>query len=125
MIKKLFTFSSLSILVSTLLSAVVCADGITVILPKGNNYDVNIDNVSVEGNPDTVLNTISFVNDYLWFIIGFLCFIFLVFNGIKLVIARGDKEDMKKAMKGITGSGIGIAICFVSYALVRVITNLF
>ncbi|GHV21663.1 hypothetical protein FACS1894176_05380 [Bacteroidia bacterium] len=100
MSKKIMSISSfLSIAFTSLLSSIVCADGITVILPKGNNYDVNIDRTQIEGNPDTVLNTISFVNEYLWFLIGFLCFIFLVYNGIKLVIARGDKEDMKKAIK--------------------------
>jgi hypothetical protein len=40
-------------------------------------------------------------------------------------MARGDKEDMKKATKGLLGAGIGIVICFLSYAFVRVIVNLF
>jgi hypothetical protein len=49
----------------------------------------------------------------------------LIYNGIKLVSSRGDKEDMKKAMKGLTGSAVGIAICFISYAFVRAMVNLF
>jgi hypothetical protein len=40
-------------------------------------------------------------------------------------MARGDKEDMKKAMKGLLGSGIGIVICFISYSFVKVVVNLF
>jgi hypothetical protein len=40
-------------------------------------------------------------------------------------MARGDKEDMKKAMKGLLGSAVGIVICFISYSFVRVVVNLF
>jgi hypothetical protein len=40
-------------------------------------------------------------------------------------MAKGDKEDMKKATQGLLGSGIGIFICFLSYSFVRVIVNLF
>lgn len=111
-------------LIVTFIASVVSADGITVVVPEGNLRDVNIDSTRIDGNPDKVLNTISFVNEYLWFLIGFLCFIFLIYNGVKLVAARGDKEDMKKATKGLTGSAIGIAICSISYAFVRVIVNL-
>jgi hypothetical protein len=121
MYKKLFlsTFLILSLV------GVSFADGISVIIPKGNYHDVNVPRTQLEGTTGTIRNTISFVNSYLWFLIGFLCFIFLIYNGIKLVSSRGDKEDMKKAMKGLTGAAVGIAICFISYAFVRAMVNLF
>jgi hypothetical protein len=71
------------------------------------------------------LSAIAFVNEYLRFAIGFLCFVFLVFNGFKLIIARGDKEIFKKSTMGLVGSIVGIVICLLSYSAVRMIVNLF
>ena len=99
--------------------------GLTLSIPRGNADDVNIKNTQIWGNPDTVLNTISFINEYLWFTIWFLCFIFLIYNGIKIISARGNNEIFKKARGGLVWSGIGIAICILSYSFVRVIVNLF
>jgi hypothetical protein len=106
-------------------SQVSFGDGIVLNVPKGNYDDVNVTNTQIEGNPDKVLATISFVNQYLWWAIGFLCFIFLIYNGVKLIMARGEKDAMSKAIKGLLGSVIGIVICFLSYSFVRVIVNLF
>ncbi|MDR0282256.1 MAG: hypothetical protein LBI53_02810 [Candidatus Peribacteria bacterium] len=72
-----------------------------------------------------MLETIAFVNEYLWFAIGLICFIFFIINGIKLVMARGDKEDFKKVQKSFLGTGVGIVVCFLSYSFVRLIINLF
>jgi hypothetical protein len=99
--------------------------GLSVTLPRENFYDVNIPRTQVGNNESHVLSAISFVNSYLWFFIGFICFFFLVWNGIKLVMARGEKDAMKKATTGLLGSAVGIVICFVSYAVVRIIVNLF
>ena len=44
-------------------------NAVTLSVPKGNYSDVNVTNTQVQGNPDKVLGTISFVNDYLWFTI--------------------------------------------------------
>jgi hypothetical protein len=119
MLKKLLSLPGVALLFSQI------TYGITVMLPRGNYNDVNIKRTQIEGNSDKVLSTISFINQYLWYAIGLICFIFLIFNGVRLVMARGDKEDMKKAMKGLLGSAIGIVICFISYSFVRVIVNLF
>ncbi|MDR2189711.1 MAG: hypothetical protein LBP53_00490 [Candidatus Peribacteria bacterium] len=43
--------------------------GISVTLPRGNYDDVNIKRTQIEGNPETVLGTISFINQYLWYMI--------------------------------------------------------
>lgn len=98
---------------------------LTIRLPRENFYDVNIPRTQIGNNENNVLSAISFVNEYLWFFIGFICFFFLVWNGIKLVMARWEKDAMKKATTGLVGSAVGIVICFVSYSVVRIIINLF
>ena len=71
-----------------------------------------------------ILGDIDFVNKYLWIALWFICFGFVVYNGFKLVTARGNQDTFKKAIKGLLGAGIGIVICFISYGVVRVIINL-
>ncbi|MDR0649957.1 MAG: hypothetical protein LBG59_00680 [Candidatus Peribacteria bacterium] len=63
MMKKLLSLPVVALLFSQI------TYGISVILPRGNYNDVNIKRTQVEGNPDKVLGTISFVNQYLWYAI--------------------------------------------------------
>ena len=119
MIKK---FSFLSLL--TLFFIQVCY-WVTLSVPKWNFYDVNVPNTQIQGKSSLVLDTIAFVNYYLWFTIWLICFIFFIINGIKLVMARGDKEEFKKIQKAFLGTGVGIVVCFLSYSFVRLVINLF
>ncbi|GHW02656.1 hypothetical protein AGMMS50249_4420 [candidate division SR1 bacterium] len=102
---------------------VVNAD-LHVLIPKeGLESDYHAKNSDIQGTSD-IWNSISEVNGYLWRIIGFVCFIFLLYNGTRLIMARGEQKDMQSATKGLLGSTVGIAICVLSYSLVRIIVNL-
>jgi hypothetical protein len=49
----------------------------------------------------------------------------LVYSGIGLITANGDEAKMKNANKTLMGSLVGILICVFSYAVVRLVVNLF
>ena len=99
--------------------------GIQLHVPKdGLQADVEIPSTIITGQSD-IWSIISFINGYLWFFIGFLCFIFLAYNGVMLVMARGNSKDFDKTKTGMLGSAVGIAICFLSYSLVKLVVNLF
>ena len=84
-------------LIASLLFQVTYA--VTIYLPRENYQDVNIPRNQVGNNANHVLATIALVNEYLWFSVGFICFGFLVFNGFKLVMARGNQDAFSKAFK--------------------------
>lgn len=77
-----------------------------------------------QGTTIDVRNVVSAVNGYLWFIIGFLCFCFLIYHGVMLVMARGEEKELKNAKQMMLGAAVGIAICLLSYSLVRLVVNL-
>lgn len=78
----------------------------------------------VQADESTVYETIQVVNSYLRFSIGVVCMAVLIWGGIKLIMAQGDDKKMSEANKLLMGALIGIIIALVSYALVRLITNL-
>jgi hypothetical protein len=49
----------------------------------------------------------------------------LVTTGIKLVIAKGDEKEMKKATTVFIGTAVGVFIALFAYLLVKVIANAF
>lgn len=126
MIKKLLTLLLITPLFVSLASA------ITVHIPKdqgGTTPDVNIHSSQIssdaEAGGEKILKDISFINQWLWTIVGLACFGFVVYNGFRLVAARGQSDVFKKASKGLIGALVGVVICFLSYAAIRVIIGLF
>jgi hypothetical protein len=79
---------------------------------------------NVTGNR-SILNTISMVNSYIWFFIGFFCFVFMIWNGYKLITANGDEKAMKSAKTALLWSFIWLAICILAYIIVNIAVNLF
>ena len=73
----------------------------------------------------SILNLISLVNSYLWFAIGFLCFMFMIWNWYKLIMANWDGKTMDSAKKALLGSAVWIAICLVAYIIVNLAVKLF
>lgn len=71
------------------------------------------------------LDVIKFVNDYLWFAIGFVCFLFVVVNWIKLIISRWDEQETAKAMKALLWCAVWILICLSAYIIVNLAIRLF
>lgn len=73
----------------------------------------------------SILDIISMVNSYLWFAIWFCCFLFMIWNGFKLISANWDEKSMDSAKKALLWSGIWIAICLLAYIIVNLAVRLF
>lgn len=84
----------------------------------------NHDRSQIDGSR-SILDMISLVNDYLWFAIWFVCFLFMIWNWYKLITASWDEKAMGSATKALLWSGIWIAICLLAYIIVNIAINLF
>ena len=119
-------FSSCIILVGSLLTI---AHGIVIQVPDPEgNIDVSSITVwatQIQGDESSFFDTIQMVNKYLWMGVGLVCMILLVYSGIGLITANGDEAKMKNANKTLMGALIWIMICIFSYAVVRLVVNLF
>jgi len=79
----------------------------------------------IQGDESSFFQLIQTVNEYLWFFIGVVCMAVLVIGGFKLITASGDPEKMKQANKLLMWALIGILIAVLSYAIIRLVVNLF
>lgn len=93
--------------------------------PSGQEDIVVTWPTQVESDESTVFNIIQIVNDYLWFAIAWVAMVLLVVAGLKLITASGDKEQMTKANNMVIGSMIAIFVSILSYAIVKLVVNLF
>ena len=73
----------------------------------------------------SILDMIALVNDYLRFAIWFFCFLFMIWNGFKLISANWDEKSMDSAKKALLWSVIWIAICLLAYIIVNLAVRLF
>lgn len=73
----------------------------------------------------SIFDLIRFVNSYIWFGIWFVCFLFMVINGYKLITAHGDEKKTKEATSALWKSIIWIAICLLAYIIVNIAVKLF
>lgn len=110
-----------------------------IVLPVLNSYAVVVqipnsqwqEDVAVTGPTQIQWDESSFfqliqrINQYLWFGLGVVCMGVLVFGGFKLMTASGDAEKMKQANKLLMWALIGILIVILSYAIIRLVLNLF
>ena len=90
--------------------------------------------VDVPTNPDewtwidwdySILDIINLVNNYLRFAVGFVCFLFMIINGYKLITAHGDEKQSSSAMTGLMWSIVWIVICLLAYIIVNLAVKLF
>jgi len=79
----------------------------------------------VSGDESSFFQTIQMVNKYLWMSLWLVCMILLVYSGIGLISANGDEKKMKSANSTLMWALVGILICIFSYAVVRLVVNLF
>lgn len=126
--KKLITrYLTLFITWCLLISNTVFAQNwVSVFIPQNwwaSDYNP-LDKRQIDGNY-SLLDIIKFVNDYLWFAIWFVCFLFIVINWIKLISARWDEKATSSAMKALIGCVIWIVICLSAYIIVNVTIRLF
>lgn len=122
--KKIFRLSIFSTF--AFLSLASFSHGIIVEVPEQQGQeDIAIEGMTrIQSDESNVFKTIQIINKYLWFSISVICMWVLVFGGFKLITAQGDEKKMQEANKLLMGAWIGIAISLLSYALVRIITNL-
>lgn len=90
----------------------------------GSNPDVSQEATQIEWSR-SILDIIWLVNSYLRFIIGFVCFLFMIWNGYQLIMARWDEKQMKSATNAITGSAIWLGVCLLAYIIVNIALRLF
>ena len=81
-------------------------------------------NQEITGNI-SILDLISLVNGYIWFIIGFLCFVFMIWNWYKLIMANWDEKSTDSAKKALLWSAVWIAVCLLAYIIVNLAVRLF
>lgn len=109
-------------------SPLFVANSVSLHLPELKNYKeeaaVKRANEQIEGNY-SILQLIWFVNSYLRFAIGFVCFLFTIINWYKLITAQWDEKTTKDATKALIWCAIGIGICLLAYIIVNVTLRLF
>ena len=88
------------------------------------NSNVENDQTMVTGE-GSVFGLIRFVNKYLRFAIGFVCFLFMVINGYKLITSNGDEKQTKSATTALIWSVVWIVICLLAYIIVNLAVKLF
>ena len=71
------------------------------------------------------LDILSVVNSYLRFAIWFVCFLFMIWNGFKLIMSRWDEKDMKAAQNALVWCGVWLVTCFLAYIIVNIAIKLF
>jgi len=88
------------------------------------NGDIDNDPTQIEWQR-SILNIISLVNNYLWFIIGLACFWFMVWNGYQLIMARGDEKQMKSATNALIWCAVWLTVCILAHIIVNIAVKLF
>lgn len=73
----------------------------------------------------SILDIIWVVNSYLRFGIWLVCFIFMIWNGFQLILARGNEKDMKNATNALIWCSIGLVSCLLAYIIVNIAIKLF
>ncbi|MCK9466814.1 MAG: hypothetical protein M0P94_00650 [Candidatus Absconditabacterales bacterium] len=120
MLKLIFIISLLGINISNVF-------GITLQTPNPHGQeDINVSGFTqIESDETTVFDIIQIINDYLWFAIAGVAMVVLVYGGIKLMTAGGNKDAMSTANKMIIGAIIAIFVAILSYAIIKLVVNLF
>lgn len=109
------------------------------VLPLFNSYAIVVQVPDGQGQEDVAVTwptqiqwdessffaIIQVVNKYLWFGIGVVCMAVLIVGGFKLITAQGDAEKLKQGNKLLMWALIGILIAILSYAIIRLVVNLF
>ena len=110
------------VLLSTFMSKVFAITAWTFKWQIWSDADVSITKI---GGSGSIFKIISFVNGYLRFAIWFVCFLFMIINGYKLITAHGDEKQTGAATKALWHSIIWIAICLLAYIIVNLAVRLF
>jgi len=120
MIKLIITLSIL--LINTL-----NVFGVTLQTPNPHwQSDINVSwFTQIESDETTIFDIIQIINDYLWFTIAWVAMVVLVYWWIKLITAGWKKETVSSANKMIFSAAIAIFVSILSYAIIKLVVNLF
>ncbi len=92
--------------------------------PSGQD-DIIIAESTVESDESTLFDIIQIINDYLWFSIAGVAMVVLTYAWIKLMVAEWDKEQIRMANRMVVSAMIAIFTAMLSYALIKLVVNLF
>ena len=93
-------------------------------VPHGQE-DIIVAESTVESDESTLFDIIQIINDYLWFSIAGMAMVVLIASGIKLIMAEWNKEEITKANRMIVSAIIAIFLAMLSYAIIKLVVNLF
>lgn len=113
-----------TLLISSLIGCLSKAFAVTVRTLKETKDTADNNQTQIDG-VRSVIDVISLVNSYLWFAIGFFCFIFMIRNWFKLISANWDEKAMSSAMKALVWSWVWLTICLLAYIIVNLTVKLF
>ena len=118
------------ILTSILISCISSADALYAFTISKKRYEQK----DVADNPGgwtwisgdySILDVINLINSYLRFAVWFVCFLFMIINGYKLITAHWDEKQTKSATSALIWCVIWITICLLAYIIVNIAINLF
>jgi hypothetical protein len=92
--------------------------------PSGQD-DIIVAESTIESDESTIFDIIQIVNDYLWFAIAGVAMVLIVISGLKLILADWNKEETTKANRMIVSAIIAIFAAMLSYAVIKLVVNLF
>ena len=113
-----------SIWIITIIGFISKVSAITVQTIKRTTDTANHDLSQIDGTR-SIFDIISLVNSYLWFAIWFVCFLFMIINGYKLIINNWDEKQTSTATSWLLKSIIWIIICLLAYVIVNLAVKIF
>lgn len=97
-------------------------------IPSPSNGKQDVQNViktsTIVSDPEDVTSLVNLVNKYLWFSLWVVWMVVLVIAWYKLLMARWDEKEMKKATNIFAALIIWVLIAIFSYLLVRLSANI-
>lgn len=93
--------------------------------PSGQDDIVVTWPTQLQSDESTIFDIIQIVNDYLWFAIAGVAMVVLIAAWIKLILAEGEKEKVSSANRMVISSIIAIFVAMLSYAIIKLVVNLF
>lgn len=94
----------------------------------GDDINITIEgqtkNTRIRWNEDTLFKSVNLVNTYLWWSFAVISTGLVIYWGYQLITSNGDKKAMKKAVRTLIWTAIGVSIAMLSYLIVKFLTNL-
>lgn len=94
----------------------------------GDDINITIEgqtkNTRIRWNEDTLFKSVNLVNTYLWWSFAVISTGLVIYWGYQLITSNGDKKAMKKAVRTLIWTAIGISIAMLSYLIVKFLINL-